>query len=85
MKNKFKVGDRIIVYSGNDILKGTIRKIDGDTILLEGFLSFYHIKQCRKLKRKEPKVYWVDKDRLCEVSEYNTPKQDCFVKVKIIK
>lgn len=65
---KFKVGDRIKVYSVLEKCpKGTIKKIQLNGTL-EVHLDRYseiqaicaHPKQCRLIKKKQPKYYWIN-------------------------
>lgn len=57
-KNSFKIGDRVRVYCEENGFKGIVRDIEHDLVLVEEkgeCDTWYHYKQCRKLKVK-PKV-----------------------------
>jgi len=63
--SKIKEGDKIRVYSNAHIWTGVVEEIysDGrlDYITSDTSLRFgAHIKQCRKLVKKEPEEWWVN-------------------------
>lgn len=61
---KFKVGDRVAVYSFNSRLIGTIIELAQNGVLLNveqkhGSCYWFHSKQCRRLIKKKPKEIWM--------------------------
>lgn len=91
--NKFKVGDRVAVYNNDFLgfqkrLVGIIKSINKETVYVKGddWCWHVHYKQCRKLKKKEPKVYWVHPYYLHNEHDVKTNySKENYVKVKIIK
>lgn len=66
---KFKVGDRVAVYGHAEFHNGTRVTINSfrDGLLRVthyGVLSDVHPKQCRRLKKKEPKYFYAVADEL---------------------
>ncbi len=59
MKHKFKVGDRVNVYTFNTIIKGTVRNINNNILTIEHIMSYgnYHYKQCRRLIKQESHIF----------------------------
>lgn len=62
--NKFKVGDRVAVYSLRDPAKGSVLSINdlGHLIvLIDGYegTNTFHPKQCRRLVKKKRREFWV--------------------------
>lgn len=62
-ETKFKVGDRVLVYSGGEFRGAVtmVRESDGMLNIESdcGFISICHPKQCRLLKKRKSLVYWV--------------------------
>lgn len=59
--NEFKPGDRVNVYDVGDITDGTVETVSGNVIFLENInigIGF-HFKQCRLLKKREPREWEV--------------------------
>lgn len=85
--NKFALGDRIVVYDMNEKYIGTIYYINGDFIKIKHepyeITNSFHYKQCRKLIKKEPEIYWVRKENLLNYSMGTDGLS--LVKVKVIK
>jgi hypothetical protein len=67
--SKFKVGDRVRVYGGTnpdegEFFDGTVRQIEGRWLVVKDdrngeVVSSFHVKQCRKLVRKERRRVWI--------------------------
>jgi hypothetical protein len=69
---KFKVGDRVAVYSREERFTGTVSRVDGALVWVVYARSIsptvFHSKQCRKLKKRVPQEeIWL---------EYNTDFTD---------
>lgn len=54
--NKFKVGERIRIYSGNKVVCDTVVSVHGDLINVNEFIDLIHYKQCRRLRKKKDKL-----------------------------
>lgn len=58
--NEFKVDDFVHVYWGDMVYAGRIHYIsEGKFIVLRAHSGVYHYKQCRLLKKREPRVLWL--------------------------
>lgn len=79
--SKFKVGDRVAVYTGQSRGIGTI-KCSSDELVVVRFWQTegtYHKKQCRKLVKKKRREFWMCRNGEFELfkvyhSQY-TPKE----------
>lgn len=63
--SKFKVGERVAVYTGGGRIHGVVQEIKGDRILVRSrddtFEAFFHPKQLRRLLPKKPRrEFWVN-------------------------
>jgi hypothetical protein len=60
----FKIGDRVIAYDRYSKLKGKVAAFKGDLIGVKEYgeaeISFFHAKQCRKLKPKQRREWWIN-------------------------
>lgn len=58
--NEFKAGDEFVAYSApkHRVFSMTVFSIKGDVVLSEDGASF-HFKQCRLLKKREPRAFWI--------------------------
>ena len=78
MKNPFKPGDRVRVYTGNGVFNSTVVYIcaDQDCLIVQADsgqrdIGAVHFRQCRRLVKKKRKEIWVDTGRIvtCGLSE----------------
>lgn len=80
--NKFKVGDRVVVYDNGTRRKGSIVDTLKDTDLLwvqyddESVPYGMYSKQCRKLKSKSKKEYWLVQSDYCPTPYVYLSKED---------
>ena len=64
----FKIGDRVVAYDCYSKLKGKIVGIEDSLLDVEhdvggkSKISFFHPKQCRKLKPKKRREWWINID-----------------------
>lgn len=92
MKNKFKVGDRVKAYNGTGSYRGVVHSLcdNKDVLLIIVGVNDYikvHYKQCRRLVKKKPKVYWVVENYLfySENKAKDIYPASKIVKVKVVK
>lgn len=76
--DEFKVGELVKIYMGNCVGTEIVHSIEGDTLFLfigrseeserkwcvYGDKMAAHFKQCRKLKKKEPRVFWIHENSI---------------------
>jgi hypothetical protein len=83
---KFKVGDRVAVYSDSDQtgsdwrVVGNVVRSDGDGLVrvrIDGRHEWnFHEKQCRKLVKKQRQSVWIHKRELKLAKELGAPAWD---------
>lgn len=56
-QNPFKIGDRVNAYHVNGLTSGNVTQVHGDRILIDDYVSTFHWKQCRRLKKQ--REIWV--------------------------
>lgn len=65
--SKFKIGDRVAVYSRHERMGGIVTQTGGKSGLIEVELDggprtdqfqWFNPKQCRRIRNKKPLVYW---------------------------
>lgn len=87
----FKVGDRVRIYCENSIIKtDTIRELGIDSCRCSSPYSWYYLKQCRRLKKKDRRRIWVwgQLFTLGEISQYvktSKPNQDGWIEFSQVK
>lgn len=93
--SKIKVGDRIRIFHDHIITTGEILHIDGC------FISYKcdknngpfkaHIKQCRKLVKKQPREWWVCNlvssigEQTCVISPHKPENTDGWICLREVK
>lgn len=98
---KFKIGDRVVAYDCYSKLKGKIVGIEDSLLDVEhdvggkSKISFFHPKQCRKLKPKKRRELWVKFDHIkwfqtnypdVDLIRINTPpSEEGWIKVSEVK
>ena len=77
--DEFKIGDIVNVYDCCSCVSGRVGFVDtiNGFLYVEGLYSKYHFKQCRKLKKKEPRVFWILKPELREENSLYSFKSVC--------
>lgn len=61
---EFKKNDLVRVFMSDGTLEGTVFAIANETILVnhDDITYGFHFRQIRKLKAKQPKVYWMKRE-----------------------
>lgn len=62
--NLFQVGDRVRVYDCQAVWDGYVYEPSCDHIRTEGSSELFNYRQCRLLKKREPRGFYLREDRI---------------------